>query len=118
MQTKIVKITDENKKEVLEKAANIIKSGGLVVFPTETVYGLGANVFDEKALAKIFSAKGRPSDNPIIVHISDEDQLKELVDTVSEQQKKLINAFWPGPLTIVFEKDRKSTRLNSSHMSI
>src|SRR3989339_192814 len=107
MQTEIIKITDQNSKEILNKAATIIKSGGLVVFPTETVYGLGANVFDEKALAKIFSAKGRPSDNPIIVHISDEDQLKELVDTVSEQQKKLINAFWPGPLTIVFEKKKE-----------
>ena len=86
MQTEIVKITDENKKEVLEKAANIIKSGGLVVFPTETVYGLGANVFDEKALAKIFSAKGRPSDNPIIVHISERNQLKELVNNITENQ--------------------------------
>jgi len=102
MQTEIVKITDENKKEVLEKAANIIKSGGLVVFPTETVYGLGANVFDEKALAKIFSAKGRPSDNPIIVHISERNQLKELVNNITENQKKLIKAFWPGPLTIDF----------------
>src|SRR3989344_1751354 len=104
MQTEIVKITDENKKEVLEKAANIIKSGGLVVFPTETVYGLGANVFDEKALAKIFLAKGRPSDNPLIVHISEENQLKELTDEVSELQKKLIKNFWPGPLTIIFKK--------------
>lgn len=104
MQTKIIRITDKNKKKVLEKAADIIKNGGLVVFPTETVYGLGANVFDEKALKKIFLAKGRPSDNPIIVHISEEEQLKELANDVSENQRKLINTFWPGPLTIIFEK--------------
>src|SRR3989344_8560607 len=104
MQTEIIKITGENNKKVLNKAANIIKSGGLVVFPTETVYGLGANVFDEKALAKIFSAKGRPSDNPIIVHVSEKNQLEELVNDISENQEKLIKAFWPGPLTIVFEK--------------
>ena len=104
MQTEIIKITDQNSKEILNKAANIIKSGGLVVFPTETVYGLGANVFDEKALAKIFSAKGRPSDNPIIVHISEKNQLEELVNNITENQKKLIETFWPGPLTIIFEK--------------
>ena len=104
MQTEIIKITDQNSKEILNKAANIIKSGGLVVFPTETVYGLGANVFDEEALKEIFLAKGRPNDNPIIVHISEKNQLEELVNDISENQKKLIKAFWPGPLTIVFEK--------------
>ena len=107
MQTEIIKITDENRKEILNKAAGIIKNGGLVVFPTETVYGLGANVFNEKALAKIFSAKGRPSDNPIIVHISGRNQLEELVNNITENQKKLIKAFWPGPLTIVFEKKKE-----------
>jgi L-threonylcarbamoyladenylate synthase len=104
MQTEIVKITEENKKEVLEKAATIIKNSGLVVFPTETVYGLGANVFDEGAVKKIFLAKGRPSDNPIIVHVGRKDQLEELTDNVSENQKKLIDTFWPGPLTIIFDK--------------
>jgi len=104
MQTEIVKITEKNKKEVLDKAAAIIKDGGLVVFPTETVYGLGANVFSDIALAKIFLAKGRPSDNPLIVHISDEKELKNLTDSITDDQQKLINAFWPGPLTIVFKK--------------
>jgi L-threonylcarbamoyladenylate synthase len=117
MQTEIVKITEENKKEVLQKAADIIKASGLVVFPTETVYGLGANTFDEKALAKIFLAKGRPSDNPLIVHISNKDQLKELTDTVTENQKKLINAFWPGPLTIIFEKKENVPKIVSGGLS-
>ncbi len=113
MQTEIVKITEQNSKEVLSKAANIIKNGELVVFPTETVYGLGANVFDEKALAKIFLAKGRPSDNPIIVHVGEKEQLKKLTDNVSENQKKLIDAFWPGPLTIIFEKKKDISNIVS-----
>ncbi|HAS80696.1 MAG: Sua5/YciO/YrdC/YwlC family protein [Candidatus Nomurabacteria bacterium GW2011_GWE1_32_28] len=104
MQTEVLKITDKNSDEVLKKAALIIKNGGLVVFPTETVYGLGANIFNEEALKNIFLAKGRPSDNPLIVHISNKDELKELVDVVSEDQQKMIDAFWPGPLTIIFEK--------------
>jgi len=117
MQTEIVKINNKNSKKVLEKAATVIKSGGLVVFPTETVYGLGANVFDEKALAKIFFAKGRPSDNPIIVHIGDKKQLKELTDIISKYQKKLIDAFWPGPLTIIFEKKDTISNIVSGGLS-
>ena len=85
MKTEISKITEKNSKEVLNKAAKIIKSGGLVVFPTETVYGLGANVFDEKALLKIFSAKDRPSDNPIIVHIDKKEQLKKKLNTLKNE---------------------------------
>lgn len=104
MQTEIFKITEKNKEEVLNKAATIIKNGGLVVFPTETVYGLGANVFNEEALKKIFLAKGRPSDNPIIVHVCNKEQLKDLAKNISENQKKLMDAFWPGPLTIIFDK--------------
>jgi len=117
MQTEIIKITDQNSKEILNKAANIIKSGGLVVFPTETVYGLGANVFDEEALKEIFLAKGRPNDNPIIVHISEKNQLEELVNDISENQKKLIKAFWPGPLTIVFEKKNTVSDIVSGGLS-
>jgi len=105
MKTKISKITKKNSKKILKEASNIIKEGGLVVFPTETVYGLGADIFNKKALLKIFSAKGRPSDNPIITHIGRKEQLKELLtNSISSLEQKLIDNFWPGPLTIIFKK--------------
>ncbi len=104
MRTEIIKINKNNRKKVLKKSAEVIKKGGLVVFPTETVYGLGANALDEKALKKIFKAKGRPSDNPIIVHIGEKKQLADLVENISPDHKKLMNAFWPGPLSIIFKK--------------
>lgn len=88
----------------LEKAADIIKSGGLVAFPTETVYGLGANALDPTSVKKIYIAKGRPSDNPLIVHISNLKQLDELVLNISDVAKKLMAEFWPGPLTLIFKK--------------
>ncbi len=91
--------------KILE-AANIIQNGGLVAFPTETVYGLGANAFDTEAIAKIFKLKNRPVDNPLIVHISSIDMLSELVDNVSEFNQKLIDNFWPGPLAVVFPKSK------------
>lgn len=82
-------------------AAEILRLGGLVAFPTETVYGLGADAFNSNAVQKIFEAKGRPADNPLIVHISKLDQLDELTDNIPELGKILTQAFWPGPLTIV-----------------
>ena len=88
----------------LKYAAEIIQKGGLVAFPTETVYGLGANAFNEYALKKIFYAKGRPADNPLILHIA---SIKDIVDVASyvpAEAKKAIKAFWPGPLTIVLPK--------------
>lgn len=94
-------------KTAIMQAANAIKSGKTVIFPTETVYGLGANALDEKAAEKIYRAKGRPSDNPLIVHISDLDMLEELVEDVNDQAKKLMELFWPGPLTIVLNKSEK-----------
>lgn len=94
----------KNSDEVLEKAAVIIKNGGLVAFPTETVYGLGANGLDAKAVEKIYEAKGRPSDNPLILHISDKDMLADIVADIPVNAQKLIDAFWPGPLTIIFKK--------------
>jgi L-threonylcarbamoyladenylate synthase len=94
----------------IKKAAEIIKQGGLVAFPTETVYGLGANALDPKTIKKIFSAKGRPSDNPLIVHISDINDLYQITK-ISESKKelvhKVIDNFWPGPLTIVLPKTDK-----------
>ncbi len=88
----------------IRKAAEILKRGGLVAFPTETVYGLGANAFDSSAVKKIYLAKGRPSDNPLIVHICDVNQLHDVVANVSSVAQKLIKKFWPGPLTIIFDK--------------
>ncbi|MCL2396482.1 MAG: L-threonylcarbamoyladenylate synthase [Defluviitaleaceae bacterium] len=88
--------------DAIEQAARIIKDGGLVAFPTETVYGLGGNALCSAACAKIYAAKGRPSDNPLISHISDAAQLAELVSHVPAKAQKLIDAFWPGPLTIIF----------------
>jgi L-threonylcarbamoyladenylate synthase len=86
------------------EAASFIKRGGIVAFPTETVYGLGANVFDEAAIGKIFIAKARPQDNPLIAHIASIEQLAELVKTVTESASALIAEFFPGPLTVILPK--------------
>lgn len=92
----------------IEVAAQLISEGMLVAFPTETVYGLGANAFDEDAVKSIYEAKGRPSDNPMIVHISDAEQLPGLIeggrDGIGQDAIKLMEAFWPGPLTMIFKK--------------
>lgn len=91
----------------LDYAAEVLKSGGLVAFPTETVYGLGANALDEKAVEGIYRAKGRPSDNPLIVHITSIDSIKELVDNIPPAAFPLMEAFWPGPLTLVMPRSGK-----------
>ena len=106
MDTKIIRIADplNVKDSELTEAAGIIRAGGLVAFPTETVYGLGANALDENAARKIYAAKGRPSDNPLIAHISCMDELPALVSEIPETAEKLAAAFWPGPLTMVFHK--------------
>lgn len=88
----------------IEQAAEIIKSGGLVAFPTETVYGLGGDALNPQASEKIYAAKGRPSDNPLIVHVCSVDQIVPLVQTLTEDAEKLMKAFWPGPLTIILPK--------------
>lgn len=103
MKTRILKI-DESNFENLDEAKNLIQGGELVAFPTETVYGLGADGLNEEAVKKIFVAKGRPQDNPLILHISDRKMLESLVKNISEEAKILMEAFWPGPLTIVFQK--------------
>ena len=91
----------------IEKAGEIPKKGGLVAFPTETVYGLGANALDEKAAAKIYAAKGRPSDNPLIVHIARMEDLPAVASEIPEKAKMLAEHFWPGPLTMIFKKTEK-----------
>ena len=90
--------------EVLAKAGEILKRGGLVAFPTETVYGLGANALNEDAAKKTHTAKGRPSDNPLIVHIADVEDLPIVARNISDKAKQLMEQFWPGPLTFIFEK--------------
>jgi L-threonylcarbamoyladenylate synthase len=105
METRIIKVSASSANEkIIAEAAAIIQSGGLVAFPTETVYGLGANALDKKAVRKIFAAKSRPADNPLIVHITKPQQLSELAADVPSCAGKLIGAFWPGPLTLVFHK--------------
>lgn len=95
---------EEYFKRELPKAAEIIKEGGVVAFPTETVYGLGADVFNPEAVKKIFEIKGRPTNNPLIAHISNMDKLSLLTDNVPPKAKRLMENFWPGPLTVVLEK--------------
>ena len=90
--------------EIIQTAAKILQEGGLVAFPTETVYGLGGNGLDNSACEKIYIAKGRPSDNPLILHISEFEELNPIVREISPAAKKLMDAFWPGPLTMVFPK--------------
>ena len=109
METKRIIIEDRNhiKDEELKEAAGILRSGGLVAFPTETVYGLGGNALDEDAARKIYAAKGRPSDNPLIAHVSCVEEVAPLVKEIPEAGRKLMEAFWPGPLTMIFPKSEK-----------
>jgi L-threonylcarbamoyladenylate synthase len=109
IETKLIHIEDTAavRDEELQEAAEIIRNGGLVAFPTETVYGLGANALDETAAKKIYAAKGRPSDNPLIAHISCMEELEPLVSEIPEAGRKLAEAYWPGPLTMVFPKSDK-----------
>lgn len=102
MDTKVYYINEDDDERIKE-AAEVIRRGGTVVFPTETVYGLGANALDEEACSRIFEAKGRPQDNPLIVHVADFD-ISQYVKYIPENAKKLMEAFWPGPLTIIMPK--------------
>lgn len=106
METRIEKAYSEGKPdpEVIRRAGRIIREGELVAFPTETVYGLGGDALNPGSSKKIYEAKGRPSDNPLIVHIADPDALEPIVKYIPEKAKVLIKAFWPGPLTLIFEK--------------
>ena len=105
MKAEIVAMTaDAIDHAALARGGEILKQGGLVAFPTETVYGLGGNALDPMASKKIYAAKGRPSDNPLIVHIADLNALVPIVKEVPEKAKILAEKFWPGPLTMIFEK--------------
>jgi L-threonylcarbamoyladenylate synthase len=89
---------------MLEPFAELLKNGGVVAFPTETVYGLGASAWNEAAIKQVFELKGRPSDNPLIVHVSSYPQVKQLAVDISPEARTLMQKFWPGPLTLVFRK--------------
>ena len=106
MDTIIEQITGNESEDALiyEKASKILRSGGLVAFPTETVYGLGGDALNKDASRKIYAAKGRPSDNPLIVHIADRNDLYKLAEEVPETALKLADAFMPGPITIILKK--------------
>jgi L-threonylcarbamoyladenylate synthase len=97
-------IANADSENTIKTAAGILKNKGLVAFPTETVYGLGADALDAAAAAKIYAAKGRPSDNPLIVHIADTAAVYELASEVTDKARMLMEAFWPGPLTIILPK--------------
>ena len=94
-------------KEAIELGASLIKAGEVVAFPTETVYGLGGNALDSNCVAKIYQAKGRPADNPLIVHISQIEDIYPLVSGFSERNRKVVQAFMPGPITLLFPKSDK-----------
>lgn len=112
MNTELFRITDENRDtqaaaRAIERAGEILKSGGLVAFPTETVYGLGGDALCAESARKIYAAKGRPSDNPLIVHICRWEDLAAIVKEIPEEAKKLGRAFWPGPLTMILKKSER-----------
>lgn len=108
MKTEIIKINPQSiDLEAIARAGEILKKGGLVAFPTETVYGLGGDATNPDASHKIYSAKGRPSDNPLIVHITNMKALEEIVEKVPQAAYVLAERFWPGPLTMIFQKNDK-----------
>lgn len=104
MKTEILDLKKENIEKCISRAAEILKNGGIVAVPTETVYGLAASSFDDDAVKKVFAAKGRPQDNPLIVHISDKEMLGSVAVDIPEIANTLAENFWPGPFTMVLKK--------------
>ena len=109
MKSKYADLKENNNLDKIEEAAQFIKEGKLVLFPTETVYGIGANALDAEAVKKIFIAKGRAQDNPLIVHVDSIEMVEKIVKEITPLEKKLMERFWPGPLTIIFK--RKSEKI-------
>jgi L-threonylcarbamoyladenylate synthase len=106
MKTKYYDFQEKIDEEQLDEIIKAYKDGEVIAFPTETVYGLGANIYNDEAIEKIYIAKKRPADNPLIAHIGNMEQLSELVEKVPSKARKLIEVFWPGPLTIIFKKNK------------
>lgn len=107
MKTVILPMREGIDEDGIRRAGEILKNGGLVAFPTETVYGLGADALDEKASAKIYQAKGRPSDNPLIIHIADWEAIHRIASEIPREARLLADAFWPGPLTMILKKSEE-----------
>ena len=107
MRTELIKAEQGNTEAAAERAAELLGRGEIVAIPTETVYGLAASIYSEKALREVYSVKGRPQDNPVIVHISSMDMLDGIVEEVPDEALLLAEKFWPGPLTMIFRKTRK-----------
>ncbi len=108
---RILKVNpEEPEKEAIDIAADIIRNGGLVAFPTETVYGLGANLLHRDGVERVYKVKNRPSDKPLTVHIADLDALKEMAGEIPSGAERLIEKFWPGPLTIIL-KSKKGKKI-------
>ncbi len=106
MRARMIQMDDKTDYHKLEAPAKELAQGGLVAFPTETVYGLGANALDEQAVKRIYIAKGRPSDNPLIVHVAAKEAIAPLVETIPAAAEKVIEAFCPGPITLVLQKSK------------
>lgn len=118
METRIFKINDiTSGKDKIKEAGHIIRNGGVVVFPTETVYGIGANALDSEAVKKIFKAKNRPADNPLIVHITKTEDIYDLAENFPERARILTEAFWPGPLTVILPKKECVPDITSAGLS-
>lgn len=118
METKLMTISNpETQAAAIDSAVSLLKNGEIVAFPTETVYGLGADAFNTAAVEKIFAAKNRPADNPLIVHIASYDQLESVVTKIPDTAKKLMRAFWPGPLSLVLFKQEKIPTITTGGLS-
>lgn len=115
MDTKIFIVNNCRNLEYIQNAANIIKEGGLVAFPTETVYGLGANALDQNAVKKIFEAKGRPQDNPLIIHVANK-EISDFVEEVPKVAEELMEKYWPGPLTLILKKKSIIPNVTSANL--
>lgn len=117
VETEIITVDPLNPDDKkIEKCANVLKNGGIVAFPTETVYGLGACMYDRNAVRKIFEVKQRPFDNPLIVHIENLKQLYEVAKDVNEKVRNLISHVWPGPLTVILPKKRNVPDIVTAHL--
>jgi L-threonylcarbamoyladenylate synthase len=114
VKTEVLRINSKKPDDgIIERASSLIRSGEIVAFPTETVYGLGANALDPLAISKIYQIKGRPSDNPLIVHIADLNMLSGLVSTIPPREMRMIKKFWPGPITLIFKKSKSVPKITT-----
>ena len=119
MKTIVRNVENKDNKEAIREAAGLLREGKLVAFPTETVYGLGGSGWMEEAASKIYEAKGRPSDNPLILHIGSMEMIDEIASCVPGPAKKAMEVFWPGPLTVILPKsDRVPYRVTGGLDSV